>query len=76
MGGKNKKKEKQKLGFRVVFQTGPNLRNMLCKNKDMLTPNSYPGVYKLPCSCGPVYNDEATKKTISRSIEHQREYQG
>ena len=34
----------QKFGFRVAFQTGPNLKNILCKNKDKLIPNSYPGV--------------------------------
>ena len=28
------KKEIQKFGFRVAFQTGPNLKNILCKNKD------------------------------------------
>ena len=34
------KKEIQKFGFRVAFQTGPNLKNILCKNKDKLIPNS------------------------------------
>ena len=38
------KKEIQKFGFRVAFQTGPNLKNILCKSKDKLIPNSYPGV--------------------------------
>ena len=67
------KKEIQKFGFRVAFQTGPNLKNILCKNKDKLIPNSYPGVYELKCSCGSVYNGETKKKIISRSIEHQQE---
>ena len=61
------KKEIQKFGFRVAFQTGPHLKNILCKNKDKLIPNSYPGVYKLKCSCGSVYNGETKKKIISRS---------
>ena len=56
-----------------MFQTGPNLKNISCKNKDKLIPNSYPGVYELKCSCGSVYNGEAEKKIISRSIEHQQE---
>ena len=30
------KKEIEKFGFRVEFQTGPNLKNILCKNKDKL----------------------------------------
>ena len=38
------KKKIQKFGFRVAFQVGPNLKNILCKNKDKLIPNSYPGV--------------------------------
>ena len=50
--GPKLKKEIQKFGFRVAFQTGPNLKNILCKNKDKLTSNSYPGVYELKCSCG------------------------
>ena len=76
MGTKNQtkiKKEIQKFGFRVAFQTGPNLKNILCKNKDKLIPNSYPGVYKLKYSWGSVYNGEAKKKIISRSTEHQQE---
>ena len=70
--GSKIKKEMQKFGFRVAFRTGPNLKNILCKNKDKLIPNSYPGVYQLKCSCRSVYNDETKKKIISRSIEHQQ----
>ena len=51
----------------------PNLNSILCKNKDKLMPNSYPGVYELKCSCGSVYNGETKKKVITRSIEHQQE---
>ena len=50
------KKEIQKFGFRVASQTGPNLKNIVVKNKDKLIPNSHPGVYELKCSCGSVYN--------------------
>ena len=35
------KKEIQKFEFRVAFQTGSNLKNILCRNKDKLIPNSY-----------------------------------
>ena len=66
------KKEIEKFRFRVAFQTGPNLKNILHKNKEKLIPNSYPGVYELKCSCEPVYNGEIKKK-ICRSIEHQQE---
>ena len=50
-----------------------NLKDIFCKNKDKLIPNSYAGVYELKCSCGSVYNGETKKKIISRSIEHQQE---
>ena len=63
----------QKFEFRVAFQTVPNQKNILCKDKDKLIPNSYPGVYELKCSCGSVYNGETKKKIINRSIEHQQE---
>ena len=51
------KREIQKFGFRVLFQMDPNLKNILCKNKDKLISGS-------------VYNGETKKKIISRSIEH------
>ena len=71
--GQKIKKEIQKFGFRAAFQTGPNLKNILSKNKDKLIPNSYPGVYGLKSSCGSLYNGETKKNIISRSIEHQQE---
>ena len=52
---------------------GPNLKNIWLKNKGKLIPNSYPGVYKLKCSCGSVYNGETKKKITSRSIEKKHE---
>ena len=53
-----------------MFKTGPNLNSILCKSKDKLMPNSYPGVYELKCSCGSVYNGETKKRVITRSTEH------
>ena len=41
--------------------------------KQRYVTNSYPGVYKLKSWCGSVYNGEAKKKLISRSIEHQQD---
>ena len=73
MIGSKIKEEIQNFWFRAAFQTGPNLKNNLCKNKDKLIPNSYSGVYELKCSCGSVYNSETKKKIISRSIEQQQE---
>ena len=37
------KKEIQKFGYRVLFQTDPNLQNILCKNKSRY------GVQELKC---------------------------
>ena len=57
----------------TINTTGSNLDSILCKNKDKLMSNSYPGGYELKCSCGSVYNGETKKKVITRSIEHQQE---
>ena len=51
----------------------PNIKISYTKTRDKLMPNSVSGVYKLTFSCGSVYNDEAKKKIISRSKEHQQE---
>ena len=59
--------------FRVAFQAGPNLQDILYKNKDKLIPNSCPKVYKVKCLYGSVYDSGTKKKIISRSIEHQQE---
>ena len=45
----------------------------MCKNKDKLIPNSYPGVYQLKCTCESVYTGETKKRIITRTIEHQQE---
>ena len=66
------KKEIHKFGCRVALKTDPILKNILCKNKDKLIPNSYPRVYELKYSCGSVYNCDTKKKFIIRSIEHQQ----
>ena len=68
-----KLKKIQKFGFRVAFQTDPNLNNILFKNKDKLIPNSHPGVYKIKFSCGSIYDGETKKKIISRSTKHQQD---
>ena len=44
---------------------GINSKNVLCKNKDELIRNSYPGVYGLKCSCRSVYDGETKKKIIA-----------
>ena len=64
--GPKTKKEIKKFGFRAAFQTNPKLKNILCKNKDKLLPNSYPGVYQLKCSCGSKYNGEIRKLLVDQ----------
>ena len=62
-----------KIEFRATFQMGTNLKNISCKSKDKIIPNSYPGVYELKSSCGSVQNCETKKKINSRSIKHQQD---
>ena len=64
--GQQIRKEIQKFGSRAAFHTGPNLKNIWCKNKDKFIPNSYPGMYELKCFCGSVYNGEKEKKRKKR----------
>ena len=70
-----KSKQLPFIGYRfwVAFQTGPNLKNIVFKNKDKLKPNSYHGMHELKWSCWSVYNGETKKKILSRSTEHQQE---
>ena len=45
---------------------------LTAKNKMQLPKNSYPGVYKIPCSCDiPDYRGETKKKVSSRAKEHE-----
>ena len=36
-------------------------------------PNSYPGVYKLDCTCGKSYVGETKKKILTRTLQHQKD---
>ena len=61
----------RKSGYKVVFKSGRNIGNILtAKNKTKLPTNSYPGVYKIPCSCGITpYRGETKKKIVTRTNE-------
>ena len=67
------KKAYKKSGYKVVFKSNRNLKTILtAKNKTTLPKNSYPGVYKIPCSCGITpYRGETKKKVSTRSMEHE-----
>ena len=67
------RKAYRKAGFKVVFKSGKNLSAILtAKNKMKLPKNSYPGVYKIPCSCGIAeYRGETKKQISTRAKEHE-----
>ena len=66
------KKIYQKAGYKVAFKSNRNLESVLTsKNKIKLPKNSFPGVYKIPCSCGKTaYRGETKKKVSTRAKEH------
>ena len=60
-------------GFKAVFKSGNNLKNILTrKNKSKLPPNSHSGVYKLDCSCKKSYIGETGCKISTRVQQHQK----
>ena len=67
------KKVFRKAGFKVVFKANRNLQSILSKkNKVKLPPNSYPGVYKIPCPCGvPPYVGKTKLKVNKRTGQHE-----
>ena len=66
------RKEFKKFGTNTIFTSGRNLKNLICRNKSKLFPNSFPGVYQLDCTCNALYIDKTRKKVITRIIEHQQ----
>ena len=51
--------------IRVVFRSGPTLRYMLTKVKDPSPVEKQVNVaYKVPCTCGKVYNIRETKRRL------------
>ena len=66
------RKAYRKAGYKVAFKSGKNIGNILtANNKDKLPNNSYPGVYKIPCTCGVTpYRGETKKKVSTRTNEH------
>ena len=68
------KKIYRKAGFKVVFKSSLNIQRILTSNnKSKLPKNSFPGVYKIPCSCNPKKNPylgETKMKISSRMMQH------
>ena len=69
------KKVYRKAGYKVVFKSGRNLSSILTtRNKMKLPENSFPGVYKIPCTCGITpYRGETKKKISTRIGEHEKD---
>ena len=66
-------KEFKKFDIKTIFTSGQNLKNLICRNKSKLLPNSFPGVYQLDCTCNALYIGETKKKVITRTKEHQQD---
>ena len=72
--GPKLRKEFKKFGIKTIFTSGRNLKNLICRNKSKLLPNSFPGVYQLDCTYNALYIVETKKKVITRTIEHQKDF--
>ena len=56
-----------------MFKSGRSLSSMLTgRNKPKLPPNSYPGVYRVPCKCMGNYVGHTGKKVKTRGKEHEK----
>ena len=67
------RKEFKKFGTNTIFTLGRNLKNLICRNKSKLLPNSFPGVYQLDCTCHALCIGETKKRVITGTIEHQQD---
>ena len=67
------RKEFLKFGIKTIFTLGGNLKNLICRNKSKLLPNSFSGVYQLYCTCNALYISETKKKVVTGTIEHQQD---
>ncbi|XP_065651122.1 uncharacterized protein LOC136079318 [Hydra vulgaris] len=66
------KKMFKSAGYTPVFKSSKNLQQLIIqKNKPRLPNNSYPGVFKLECSCGKFYVGE-TREISTRICQHQK----
>ena len=63
----------KKRGIKTFFTAAPSLKDILCRHKTPLPPNSYPGVYSVSCACGTRYIGESKKKVSTRMRQHERD---
>ena len=52
---------------------GRSFKNLICRKKSKLLPNSFAGVYQLDCTYIGLCISESKKKVITRTIEHQQD---
>jgi len=60
-------------GIKTVFTAAPSLKDMLCRHKTALPPNSFPGIYSVKCECGVQYIGESKKRISTRLQEHEKD---
>ena len=53
--------------IKTLFTSNKNLKFLLCHKISNLSPNRYPGVYKLTCSSNAVYYGGLKKNVLSRN---------
>ena len=59
--------------IRAVFKSGPTLRSLLTRVKDLLPMEKQANVvYEVPCTCGKAYISETTRRLETRLKEHIR----
>ena len=71
--GPRLRKAMRKRGVRTVFNSGRNLRDILCNHKSELPENSHAGVYILQCECQSIYIGETKKRVRIRIAEHEKD---
>ena len=63
----------KKAGFTAMCKSGKNLASILTsRNKQQLPPNSYPGVYRIPCNCKKRYIGHTGKQITTRCLQHKK----
>ena len=60
--GSKLRKEFKQFGIKTIFTSGGNLKNLICRNKSKLLPNSFAGPYQLDRTCNALYIDETKKE--------------
>jgi hypothetical protein len=56
---------KNEAGIKVYHSSENKLFRALCTHKDNVNESHKPGVYRIPCECGQVYNGETGRRNLS-----------